>query len=721
MDPRRLALIRSGTAKQRCSLGSGYLIAPRLVLTARHVLVNRDTGEPWPEIEVRIGHPGHGDAIRAKAELLWGHPDGLDVALLRIEREMHVPGAVRWGRPVGKVPLRYEGLGFPRAAAVVDTREVEHLRGLLSPLSGSGKHYVLDQIFAPAPGTDGKHAWGGVSGAAIFCGDHLVGVVVHEPRAYDARRLFALPVHFFVQDGGCTAHLEKHAGKSADLIDIGAPLPKARPAAERTPVERELEKLLTPLLADLNTRAAHARDLARELGYEADRYDPTVADLSALLVTHPRALASLGGVLAAQRLDATARTHLTNLLFRAQILGCGSLLSLSEHEELLDLLRSLCKEHPTLLPWAAREALRYTVLPERLTHPHLADDDLDDVIEQMEALYDTESVPEGTPQVPALLRLVEYVAAASGTEMRAKLCAWSRSTAARLGIHPDALGERRMDATDWAKHQTSPVSRVVMELERDDSAKEQQYRCRILLVRMDGSHSVLHKAESTAKTPQQVAGSLREAVTAASKEPGQADHVPWVTVVVDKAGLHLAVDEWKSGALNDILPEQPIGAEYRVTLSCPEVSDIRPEREGDQKRRWKRGQTTALVTDQTCGNAAQLQHLLQTDHRNAAQVVLHGPADQRQSWLLVCLVLGVPVVLWDRDAVGYEDAARLRSLAPSGGLDGLPERVRVFRSNSVAYPQEQRAHPSLVWEPDGQYPKPESLQLRDPWKGTHAS
>lgn len=720
MDPRRLALIRSGTVEQRRSVGSGYLIAPRLVLTARHVLANRDTGELWPEIEVRIGHPGDGDTIHAKAELLWDHPGGLDVALLRIESEIHVPSAVRWGRPVGRAPLQYEGLGFPRAA-VVDTREVEHLRGVLPPLSGSGKRYVLDQGSAPAPGADGKNAWGGASGAAVFCNDHLVGVVIHEPQAYDARRLFALPVHFFIQDGGCVAHLEKYAGGPPALIDIGAPLPKAGTAAERMPAERELEKLLKPLLADLNTRAAYARDLARELGYEANDYEPTVADLAALLVAHPRALASLGGMLAAKGLDGKTRTHLTNLSFKGWILGCGSLLSLSEYEELLHLLRGLCKEHPTLLPRAAREALRYAVLPESLTHLHLADDDLDDVIEELEALSDSESVQEGTPPVPALLRLVEYVAAASGNEMRTRLREWSKATAARLGIHPGALGERRMDATDWAKGQTSPVSRVVMELERDDSAREERYRCRILLARMDGSHSVLHNTESTARTSQEVARSLREAVAAVSKEPGQGDHAPWVTVVVDKAGLHLAVDEWEPGASNDLLPEQPIGAEYRVTLSCPELSDVRPEREGDQERRWKRGQMTALVTDQTCNNTKQLTHLLQTDYRDAAQVVLHGPADQRESWLLVCLVLGVPVVLWDRDAVGYEDAAKLRSLTPSDGLDRLPERVRFFRSNSMAYPEKQRARPSLVWEPDGRYPKPESLQLRDPWKGTHAS
>ncbi|MEV0990615.1 hypothetical protein [Streptomyces sp. NPDC049949] len=721
MDPRRLTLIRGGTVGQRRSVGSGYLIAPRLVLTARHVLVNANTGEFWPEIRVSVGHPSDGDTVPAKAELLWDHPEGLDVALLLTEHAVDVPGTVRWGRPAGTAPLPYEGLGFPLAAAG-DARDAEHLRGILPPLSGSRDLYVLDQDPEPASRVDGRKAWGGASGAAVFCNDHLVGVVVRDDQSYGNRRLRALPVRAFFEDSGFVGRFQEYADGPPGLIEIGATLPKPRPAGERTPAEQELAMLLTPLLADPSTRSAHARALVRELGYEVPAaYEPAIPELSALLASHPRALASLSGTLAAACGDETTRARLTTLLVHAKYLGCGSLLSMSEHERLLDLLRGLCKEHPTLLPRAAREALRYTVLPEGLTRPHLADDDLDDVIGELEALSDSESVPEGTPPVPALLRLVEYVAAASGAEVAAKLRSWSRVTADRIGIHPFALRERRTDADRWAAREPSPVLRVVMELKRDDVAGEERYRCRILLARLDGSHSVLHEAETVAKTPQEAAGCLRDAVLAAGEEHGQGDHAPWVTVVVDRDGLHLAVDEWDPGAPNDFIPEQPIGAEYRVTLSCPELTDYAPQRERDQKRRWKSGHTAAFVTDETCGNRLQLRQLLQAGHRDAAWVVLHGPADQRESWLLICLALGVPVVLWDRDAAGYEDAARLQKLDPVGRLDGLPERVRVFRGDSFAFPGEQSARPSLVWEQDGHYPKPESLQLRDPWKGTHAS
>ncbi|MEU9851927.1 trypsin-like peptidase domain-containing protein [Streptomyces sp. NPDC047974] len=723
MDPRRLALIRSGTDRQVRSTGTGYLIAPQLVLTARHVLVEHATDALWPVTSVRLGHPVEGDTTRTSAKLLWEHPEGLDVALLLLEEPSELPGTVRWGSPTGKAPLPYEGLGFPRAAAG-ETRDVEHLRGFLPPLSGAMNRYVLDQDAAPAPGADGKNAWGGASGTAIFCDDDLlVGIVVQEALAYGARRLHALPARSFLGDAAFTDHLTEHTGTPPELAPLGRVRPpEAGPLGERAPVEAELVPLLVQLLPDPIARVAHARELARELGYDTDGYAPSLADLAALLVAHPRALASLGASLAPQAAEGSSfRARLTALFLQARVLGCGFLLSLHEYEALLDLLRGLCKEQPTLLSRAARAALRYGVLPEALARPHLVEDDLDGVIEGLEALTDSKGVPDSTPPVPALLRVVEYVAAASDAAVGAGLRAWSTATADRLGIHLGALGERRADAVEWASLPASPVSRVVMELRQDESAADERYRCRIVLVRMDGTPSVIHEADSTSKTPEEAARCLRATVAAARKEPGQGYHVPWVTVVVDRAGLHLAVDEWEPGAPNDFVPGQPIGAEYRVTLSCPELSEYVTDRADAQQHRWKHGGSVALVTDPTCGNSTQLAHLLQNDHRDTAQVVLHGPADQRASWLLLCLALGVPVVLWDRDAVTYEDADKLHTLRPSGPPDELPERVRNFRSRSHAHPGPARARPSLVWEPDGRYPEPEPLELRDPLKGTQAS
>ncbi|MFE0722579.1 trypsin-like peptidase domain-containing protein [Streptomyces rochei] len=720
MDRRRLALIRSGgTGGGRLTVGSGYLIAPRLVLTARHVLEDRHTGMPWPVVTVRVGHHLDGEMTRVDAELLWTHPDGLDVALLRIDREIDPPGSVRWGCPAGATPLPYEGLGYPWAAKG-ETRAPEHLRGVLPVLSGGKNRYVLDQGPAPTTRTDGGNAWGGASGAAIFCDGYLVGVVTEEDHAYGARRLIALPVSSFAGDVRFVSHVKEQTGRSPELSVIGASPPEAGPAAERTPAERELETLLAPLFSHPGARVDHARALARELGYEAKSYEPTAADLVALLMTHPRALASLGEALVSSA-QANTRAALTRLFSWARALNCGSLLSVNEYDTLIDLLRRVCKKQPALLPRTAGEALRYLVLPEVLTRPRLGEDELCDVVEGLEDLYDGVSGPGDTPPVPALLRLVEYVAAAVDDGLGDGLRAWSGKTAQRLGVHAGALDERRADAARWAKRAVSPVSRVVMELAHDPAAGDDRYRVRILLVRDDGSHRVLKEAEAEPKTPREAASSLSEAVFAAAQEAEQEDRLPWVTVVVDRAGLDLAVDEWEPAAPDDILPAWPIGADYHISLSCPELSGQRPERQGDQERRWKNGRASVLVTSPAFGDARQLVHVLKTSHRDTARVVLHGPADERRSWLLTCLVLGVPIVLWDREAIGYEDARGLETLAPADDLEGLPGRVRDFRSDSATCPAQRRARPSLVWEPEGRLPRTETLRLSDPWRGSHAS
>ena len=721
MDRHRLALIRGGTTRQRQSTGSGYLIAPRLVLTARHVLTDGGTSSYWPEIQVTIGHPRDGAGMRTTAEVIWAHPQNLDVALLLVHDQVDVSGPVQWGHPVGKAPLRYEGLGFPLATAE-GGRDAEHLRGVLPPLSsGSRDLYVLDQEPVPDPRDDGRKAWGGASGAAVFCEDHVVGVVIQDCQSYGNRRLLACPAKAFTQDSDFEAVLQRHGDGPPRLVGIGAPLPKARPAVERTQAERTIEESLWPILGDPSTCLAHARALADQLGMRVPAdYAPSLADLVALTTAHPRALASLSSTLAPTITSEDGRTRLTALLAHARAVGFGSLLSLEEQERLLDLLRGICKEHPSLLPRCARESLRYTCLPEPLTRSHLPVDDLDQVVDELEAMTDSEHVPDGTPPVPALLRLTEYAAAAVAGEDASALREWSTRVAGRTGIHPTALNERRADAEQWAARQTAPVARVVLELTADHDSPDERYSCRVLLARQDGTHTLLREPETVSKTPQEAARYLHEAVEFAADEPGQEHHVPWVTVLVDRQGLHLAVDEWNPGAPNEFIPEQPIGAEFRLTLSCPEMSHIVAKRDREQRRRWASGNQVPLVTDQSCANSRQLARLLQSSHRDATRVVLHGPRDQRTQLLQTCLALGVPVVLWDREADCYDDAARLQQLDPTGPLAELPERVRVVRGEVFDSQEATLPRPALVWEED-RHPEPQSLQLRDPRKGTHAS
>ncbi|MFD8812119.1 trypsin-like peptidase domain-containing protein [Streptomyces sp. NPDC059627] len=259
MDRRRLALIRGGEDTGFRRVGSGYLIAPRLVLTARHV-VEEDPGAAWPRIDVRVGHP-QDDTRRCAARVCWVHPDGGDVALLLLDDSVEAPGTVRWGHPVGNGPLPYDALGFPAATTRNGQYAVEHLRGELPVLgggTGDQDRYVLDQ--GPAPEADpangdgdrgGDRAWSGASGSAVFCRDHLVGVVIHDDEAFGNRRLHACPARSFVAAPGFADVLERHGGDRPRLSRVGTDLERylraARLAATEHPYPGVMPGTMPPL------------------------------------------------------------------------------------------------------------------------------------------------------------------------------------------------------------------------------------------------------------------------------------------------------------------------------------------------------------------------------------------------------------------------------------------------------------------------------------------
>ncbi|MEU9247232.1 trypsin-like peptidase domain-containing protein [Streptomyces sp. NPDC048385] len=249
MDRRRLALVRGGEETGFRRVGSGYLVAPRLVLTARHVVEER-SGSSWARIDVRVGHP-QDETWRRRASLCWTHPEGRDVALLLLDDAVEVPGdAVRWGLPVGDDPLPYDALGFPGASAGDGQRRVEHLRGELPALgggTGDQDRYVLDQ--GPAPG--GAKAWAGASGSAVFCRDLLVGVVIHDDVAFENRRLHACPARSFAEEAGFAELVERHGGGRPRLSRVGTDLERylraARLAATEHPYPGVMPGTMPPL------------------------------------------------------------------------------------------------------------------------------------------------------------------------------------------------------------------------------------------------------------------------------------------------------------------------------------------------------------------------------------------------------------------------------------------------------------------------------------------
>src|SRR5215469_106305 len=167
LDPRRVVFVWAGRATGRS--GSGYLLTPRLVLTARHVVVPsaavRCTVRPLP-------FAGTVEEHDSEAIVEWSVEE-LDVALLRIVDARWSAGAVRdgWWAPVtGTDEVLVSGVGFPR----FQRDDTEQLVARLRPLSGLIRHRL--ELIADDPPTardDEASPWAGISGAAVFAEDML--------------------------------------------------------------------------------------------------------------------------------------------------------------------------------------------------------------------------------------------------------------------------------------------------------------------------------------------------------------------------------------------------------------------------------------------------------------------------------------------------------------------------------------------------------------------
>ncbi|MFG2869839.1 trypsin-like peptidase domain-containing protein [Streptomyces sp. NPDC048338] len=232
----------------RAAFATGYLVAPRLVLTTAHVL-----GES-PEsggTSVTVCRP-EADERRFPARVLWWRKDdSVDAALVEVVpdpgwrtpdslRDLRTRPPQRWGRLIGTRPHPVTICGYPRMQKDGVDRLGEQLTGSIHPGSGSGadRYEVLSvNPTFPADTASAPSAtpWSGMSGAALLCGDLLTGVVSRDRQAAVGARLIATRTTELLDDPEFRDLVTAHSGW--------------QPLAE--PVEPD--HLLAP--------AAHARDL----------------------------------------------------------------------------------------------------------------------------------------------------------------------------------------------------------------------------------------------------------------------------------------------------------------------------------------------------------------------------------------------------------------------------------------------------------------------------
>ncbi|MYX04229.1 MULTISPECIES: HEAT repeat domain-containing protein [unclassified Streptomyces] len=212
------------------AVGSGYLLAPRLVLTARHVVEEalpgdgpvsppgrratsralRNLARHHPRCRIRaLERAGH--SAFSNAVVVWWAMQ-TDVALLvAVDDTMpadYPSGALTWADLPSADPVEVTAAGFPEADVNAKVRESRQIKGLVTPLSGVKR----DQWVIQVDGTIGGHtpdptsAWAGMSGAALFAEDQFIGIVTADaaPRHPERMELWAVPARTFAEDPGLT-------------------------------------------------------------------------------------------------------------------------------------------------------------------------------------------------------------------------------------------------------------------------------------------------------------------------------------------------------------------------------------------------------------------------------------------------------------------------------------------------------------------------------------
>ncbi|MGW0663983.1 trypsin-like peptidase domain-containing protein [Streptodolium elevatio] len=174
--------------------GSGCLIGPGLVLAAGHVACpNRDSGP----VVVRALEGG----AEHEASVLW-IDTSLDVALLQADRTLLGAdlGIVRWGALTGDHPGARPvctTIGFPQSlyrkvpGGPRSATQAQTLHGAIAPRGRARSGMYAFELAEPDDVS--FDLWQGMSGAAVYCDDAVVGVATNAADYWRGETLLVLP------------------------------------------------------------------------------------------------------------------------------------------------------------------------------------------------------------------------------------------------------------------------------------------------------------------------------------------------------------------------------------------------------------------------------------------------------------------------------------------------------------------------------------------------
>lgn len=686
-------------------VGGGAYMGDALVLTCAHVVNDSLGRDPFEQrspddTPVRVAFPGAAEPHRTySAEVVsWipaRHPSSEtrparrgdrtwagDLALLRlVDTPPPDVRAICWSAMAeGQTVRAWFGGGQQFTYADGSVR-----------LCDTAVAYVDSALIGAAigPGYSGGPLWCEEEEAAVGI---VLGVIEPAPGGFTAgqvvRRTITVPWQAIDKELK-RAYFRRYTEDTPPRPSTPAVHPAARHA---------IATLVAEALVDPGVRATHAARLAEELGLDvAPDATAGVDEIVDVLVSRPRAIAAL-----CESMRQSAPEIALQLLHNGRMALIPGMLSPREHEWLMELLPP---QAAARLAEAAKAALPDSTLFEDLTdtQEYPQDERLLQLVEKLEEFWgDSAPVPDNTPRVPALLRAVEYLAAVCEEPTARGLRGWSESVARRMGVAQAALRERRDDAESWAQGErcaTHRQPRLTIQLTR---VTPRTFRCAAWYTsgREDETdRRVL--GDDEARTAAAITRLLhdilrREGAVATSTK------IPVIEFLLEADDLDEPVDAWYNEPADGEVPVV-LGAEYTVHLRCPHV-----RRDADQQRSWRsrwqhleRGKLVRL--DQQHTTALQVYGLLKAD-LDASRVILACDLQHRSRLRAVCLLLGVPVVLWDRAKPSASRNDQVTALMLNGPIRGLPLRVRQHRARVLAETSPDALAPALVWDDATQLP-----------------
>jgi hypothetical protein len=210
-DLARLALIISKRQDSRGEIkyqfGTGYFVTSQLVLTASHAVPD-DAMEVCARVE-SSGARHRADVAEGKVKPAW-RDTRIDAVLLRVSPGLVQAEPVEWMDALPQSDVRWRSTGYPDAAP---ERIHEHTRfttaglvGVIYSQGGGGQGQRELELTVDAPAQ--KEGWRGISGAPVFVGDKIAGIIREVLNDFVGGRLRALPAPVLLAVAGFREALE---------------------------------------------------------------------------------------------------------------------------------------------------------------------------------------------------------------------------------------------------------------------------------------------------------------------------------------------------------------------------------------------------------------------------------------------------------------------------------------------------------------------------------